>query len=413
MSLRTADSPARPAGARPAPLRVVVLGYLVRGPLGGLAWHHLQYVAGLAHLGHEVLFIEDSDDYPGCVHLDGRPVDTDPQEGLAFAARAFSRLGLDARWAYHDAHAGHWLGPAGEQAEAFCRSADVVLNVSGINPLRPWWVNAPLRVLIDTDPVFTQVRQLHSEAGRAYADAHNAFFTFAENISRNDCTVPDDGLAWRPTRQPVVLDAWPVEPAPPTSPFTTIMQWDSYRTVEHAGVSYGMKSRSFEPYFDLPQHCRVPLELAVGGASRPPRQRLKAAGWRLRNPIDIAREPWDYQDYIIASAGEFSIAKHGYVISRSGWFSERSANYLAAGRPVVVQDTGFTDVLPAGEGLLAFNTPDEAVAMLDCVHGDLPRHAAAARKIAERYFDARNVLAGLLEQAVEAAGLSCRAGTER
>ncbi|MFW6058692.1 MAG: hypothetical protein ACODAQ_00835 [Phycisphaeraceae bacterium] len=407
MSDSTSDSRHGDPGGRP--FRVVVLGYLVRGPMGGLAWHHLQYAAGLDRLGHEVLFVEDSDDYPACVHMDGRAVDTDPEEGLAFAGRAFDGLGLGDRWAYHDAHVQRWRGPAAERAEAFCRSADVVLNVSGINPLRDWWAQVPVRVLIDTDPVFVQVRHLHSDAARAYAAGHNAFFTFAEKLGHDDCAIPDDGLPWRPTRQPVVLDAWPVEPPPSHAPFTTIMQWDSYRDVEHAGVVYGMKSRAFEPYFDLPQRTTVPLEMAIGGAAKPPRQKLGDAGWRVRNPIEFTRDPWDYQRYILASGGEFSIAKHAYVASRSGWFSERSANYLAAGRPVVVQDTGFSDVLPTGEGLLAFNTPDEAVEMLERVSRDLSRHAAAAQRIAAASFDARQVLTRLLDEAVEATGASPRA----
>lgn len=393
----------RPGRAGATPLRVVVLGYLIRGPMGGLAWHHLQYVAGLHRLGHDVLFIEDSGDYPACFHLDGE-VDTDPAEGLAFASRAFDRLGLGERWAYHDAHTAGWLGPVAKRTEGFCRSADVVLNVSGINPVREWWADVPVRVLIDTDPVFVQVGHLHSETSRAFAGAHNAFFTFAENFGKPGCTVPDDGLPWQPTRQPVVLDAWPVEPAPNAAAYTTVMQWDSYRTVDHAGVNYGMKSRSFEPYFDLPLRCRAALELAIGGASKPPRQRLAAAGWRVRNPIGFARDPWEYQRYIVESAGEFSIAKHGYVISRCGWFSERSANYLAAGRPVVLQDTGFSEVLPTGAGLFAFQSPDEAIDMLDRVERDWALHASAARAIAEEHFDARKVLARLLEQAVNGAG---------
>lgn len=413
MNSTTSETPVPTPRPGVKPLRVVVLGYIVRGPMGGLAWHHLQYAAGLDQLGHDVLFVEDSDDYPACVHLDGRSLDTNPDEGLAFARRAFDRLGLGERWAYHNAHAHRWHGPAAERAETFCQSADIVLNVSCVNPVRTWWAQAPVRVLIDTDPVFVQVRHLHSDVGQAYAAAHNAFFTFAEKFGQPDCTVPDDGLPWQPTRQPVVLDAWPVEPAPANAPFTTIMQWDSYRNVEHAGVMYGMKSHSFGPYTDLPQRTDAPLELAIGGASKAPRQKLEAAGWRVSNPIDFTRDPWDYQRYIGDSAGEFSVAKHGYVISRSGWFSERSANYLAAGRPVVVQDTGFSDVLPTGEGLLTFNNLDEAAEMLDRVQRDSARHAAAARRIAEACFDARKVLAHLLEQAVLAAGSSGQVANKR
>lgn len=393
----------RTVNPRPSSLRVVVLGYLVRGPIGGLAWHHLQYAAGLHHLGHDVLFVEDSGDYPACVHLEDREVDTDPEEGLAFAGQALARLGLEERWAYHDAHRNCWRGPAASRAEAFCRSADIVINISAINPLRDWWAGAPIRALIDTDPVFVQVRHIRSEEGRAYAQAHNAFFTFAEKYGQSDCTVPHDGFPWRPTRQPVVLDEWPLQPLPQSPLFTTVMQWDSYRTVEYEGVNYGMKSHAFDPYIDLPAHSVIPLELAIGGNSNPPVNKLRQSGWRIRDPHDFNQNPWDYQHYIYNSSGEFSIAKQGYVISHSGWFSERSANYLAAGRPVILQDTGFSDMLPTGMGLLTFETPQEAAQILHQVQNDLPHHSEAARAIAEDCFDSRIVLSRLLEQAMDSA----------
>ncbi len=384
-------------------LRVVVLGYIIRGPMGGLAWHHLQYVAGLARLGHDVLFVEDSDDYPSCVHLDRDELDSDPSEGLAFAADAFAGLGVADRFAYADAHTGRWFGPAADEAEDFCRSADVVLNVSGINPVRPWWAEAPVRVLIDTDPAFVQIRHLQSRAMRQAAARHNAFFTFGENFARPGCTIPDDGFAWRPTRQPIVLDAWPVTAPPADAPFTTVMQWSSYKRLEHEGRSYGMKAESFEPYFDLPDRVEAPLLLGIGGAARPPRSRLRDAGWQVRNTLEFTRDPWQYRQFIQRSAGEFSVAKHGYVASRSGWFSERSANYLASGRPVIVQDTGFSDCLPTGQGLLAFNTPDEAAEALRAVSSAWPAHAQAARRLAEAHFDARIVLPRLIDQARRAA----------
>lgn len=377
-------------------LRIVVMGYVIRGPLGGLAWHHLQYVAGFDRLGHDVLFIEDSDDYPSCVHLDGGAVDTDPTEGLAFASRAFDRLGISGKFAYYDEHTHQWLGPAADHAETFCRSADIVVNISAVNPVRPWWAEAPARVLIDTDPAFVQIRHLQSERARQLAAAHNAFFTFAEKFGDDDCLVPDDGLPWQPTRQPVVLDAWPVSPVAADAPFSTVMQWSSYQELEHEGISYGMKSVSFEPYFDLPHRVDAPLLLGVGGAARPPQTRLVDNGWQVRNAIEFTRDPWQYQQFIRDSAGEFSVAKQGYVDSRSGWFSERSANYLASGRPVVLQDTGFSDRLPTGEGLLAFRTPEEAVEALERIRRNLSTESLAARRLAEQWFDSSEVLRSLL-----------------
>lgn len=391
-----------PISGSSRPLRIVVLGYIVRGGFGGLAWHHLQYVAGLLRLGHDVLFVEDSDDFPSCAHLD-KELDADPTEGLAFAERAFQRLNMPGRYAYHDAFTGQWLGPVARGAEEFCRSADVVIDVSAVNPVREWWLEAPVRILIDTDPAFLQIRHLQHEPARKSAEAHNAFFSFAENIGARDCLIPDDGLPWQPTRQPVLLEEWPVTPLPEDGCFSTVMQWDSYPVLKHDGREFGMKSASFGPYFDFPQQCRVPLALGIGGASRPPRERLLQKGWRLCNAAEFARDPWQYQQFIRRSWGEFSVAKHGYVAARTGWFSERSANYLASGRPVVVQDTAFSQVLPTGEGLFAFQSPEEAREALHEVSLDFPRHAAAARKLAEQYFDSNEVLKDLLAKASVAA----------
>lgn len=377
--------------------RVVVLGYVVRGPLGGLAWHHLQYVLGLARLGHEVWFAEDSDDYPGCYDPSTGGIGTDPAYGLAFARDAFHRLGLPDRWAYFDAHAGRWHGPAAGTVAA--GQADLLLNLSGVNPLRDWAAGIPARALVDTDPAFTQVRHLTDAAARERAARHTAFFSFGERIGQPGCTIPDDGFAWRPTRQPVVLDAWPVTAPPPDGPFTTLMQWDSYRTVEWQGQAFGMKSASFPPYLDLPRRAGVPLELAVGSPTAP-RDLLRRHGWTVSDPLAPSRDPWTYQRFIARSLGEFGVAKAGYVDSRSGWFSERSAAYLASGRPVVVQDTGFTAWLHADAGVLPFGTPEEALAGIAAVRADPAGQARAAREVAAAYFDARTVLRRLVDEAL-------------
>ncbi len=379
-------------------LRVVVLGYLVRGPLGGLAWHHLQYVAGFARLGHDVHFVEDSGDRPACYDPVRNVTDADPRYGLRFARRAFDRLGLGDRWAYYDAHGGGWTGPAAGRAEAVCRAADVVVNVSAVNPLRPWLEEAPVRVLVDTDPVFVQLRHLRDPQARGLAARHTAFFTFGTNAGRAP-VLPDDGFAWRPTRQPVVLDLWPVTPPPRVGRFTTVMQWESYGAEDRDGVRYGMKDESFRPYLELPARVDVPLELAVGSPSAP-RELLRRHGWRVRDPRPPTRDPWTYQRYLRRSRGEFSVAKHGYVVARCGWFSERSAGYLASGRPVVVQDTGFSAWLPVGEGVLAFSAPEEAAAALEEVGARYRAHCRAARELVAAHFDSDRVLADLLAAAL-------------
>ena len=380
-------------------LRILVLGYIVRGPLGGLAWHHLQYVAGLARLGHEVYFLEDSEDYPACYDPSTDQLGTDPAYGLNFIEDAFARLGLGERWAYYDAHRTQWLGSAAPRIRDLCASAELLLNLSGVNPLRPWLAEVPARAFVDTDPAFTQIRHLTDESARRLALAHNSFFTFAENIERPDCLVPDDGLRWQPTRQPVVLDAWTHAPANPQGLWTTVMQWDSYRAREYDGRRYGMKSDSFDAYVDLPERAGRVFELALGSASAP-RAALEAKGWRLRDPLEVTRDPWTYQQYIRESKAEWSVAKQGYVQSRSGWFSERSAVYLASARPVLTEETGFSAWLRTGAGLVAFSSMEEALAGIEEINRRYEFHCASARALAAEYFDARKVLPSLVERAL-------------
>ncbi len=378
-------------------LRIVVQGYIVRGPLGGMAWHHLQYVLGLHKLGHDVLFIEDSDEYVSC--YDPRDRDdgstSDYTYGASFAADAFSKLGIGDKWAYYDWHTDRWVGPAAERAPAFCNTADVVLNISAINPVRPWTANINRRVLIDTDPAFTQIRMIVDAKARAMANSHTHFLTFAESIGHDDCKVPDDGLAWKPTRQPIVLDAWPLSPGRPDGRFTTVMSWDSYACREHAGKRYGMKSESFGPFMELPKALGTEMEIALGGETAP-RPLLEAQGWVLKDSVETTKTPWSYQDYIRSSKGEFTIAKHGYVVSRCGWFSERSAAYLASGRPVVTQETGYSHWYPTGKGLLSYENFDQATAALREVSENYETHCLAARRIAEECFDSGKVLTKLL-----------------
>jgi hypothetical protein len=363
-----------------------------------MAWHHLQYVLGLARLGHDVFFFEDSQDYPSCYDPSRGVTDADATYGLRFAEQAFTMIDLAERFAYYDSNTSSWVGPAASQAGEICATADVLLNMSGKNPLRPWFADIPHRVLIDTDPAFVQIRHLEDEGAKERALGHTAFLTFGENISAGCSRVPQDGFAWRATRQPIVLDVWPVVPPPRDGRFTTVMLGDSYQSRRRDGVSYGMKSKSFEPLLDLPARVGRIFELAVGGSSVP-KAELRARGWDLVNPLEAALMPEDYRQFIQNSKAEFSVAKHGYVVSRCGWFSERSAAYLASGRPVVVQDTGFSSWMKAGAGVLAFKDPDEAAAGIAEVNSRYEYHCEVARAVAEEYFDSKRVLSRLLEDA--------------
>jgi hypothetical protein len=379
--------------------------------MGGMAWHHLQYVMGLVALGHEVFCFGDSNDYRwSCFDPVRNVTDADPAYGLAFAAKTFARVGLEDSWAYYDAHTDCWFGPCGRRAMEICKSADLLLNLGNSNPIRQWFLQIPARALVDTDPAFTQIRHLTDSSQRARASQHTVFFSFGENIACGTSSVPDDGFPWQPTRQPVVLDAWPVTPGPLIGRFSTVMQWDSYPAREYGGCHYGMKSDSFKTYYDLPLRLGQIFELALGSDSAP-RALLRSKGWIVRDPSEPTRDPWVYQQYIGRSKGEFTVAKHGYVVSNSGWFSERSAVYLASGRPVVTQETGFSAWFPTGAGVFSFRDPDEACDAINRINSRYDFHCRAAREIAAEFFDSRRVLSTLLEKAfsplqtAEAAGL--------
>jgi hypothetical protein len=376
-------------------LKVLVLGYIVRGPLGGLAWHHLQYVLGLKKLGHDVVFLEDSDDYAACYNPLTNEMNTDPSYGLRFIDKAFKKLNLNNLWTYYDSHTNQWFGKTKAEMLDFFASTDVLLNLSGVNPMRDWLLPIPKRVFIDTDPAFTQIRHLTDENAHKLAAKHNCFFSFGENFDAEDCSIPDDGFDWKPTRQPIVLDAWKLTKGNKNNRWTTVIQWDSYRTLEYNGQTFGMKSASFDGYIDLPQMTTEKFELALGSETAPG-DFLQSKNWKITNPLIPTRTPWTYQKFIQNSKAEWTIAKHGYTSSLSGWFSERSACYLASGRPVLTQETGFSKFIECGRGLLAFSSKEEVLDGIEKINSEYDKHCKGARELAINSFSYEKVLIKLL-----------------
>jgi hypothetical protein len=383
--------------ATPKP-SIVVAGYIVCGPIGGLVWHHLQYVLGLQRMGYEVLFVEDSHEYPACYHPVSFQLTEDPSYGLDFLKNVFAQHGLENKWAYFDYHTNRWFGKSEQEIKSFVDRSEIYINLSGVDPLREHFQKIPVRVFIDTDPAFTQIRHLTEEAYLEIAKKHNRFFSFGENFGNDDCLIPEDGFAWQPTRQPVVMNAWQDSgPANRKGNWTTVMQWDSYKVREFQGKQFGMKSTSFDAYMQLPKKIDDKIELALGSITAP-REKLKSEGWQIADPLPVSLTPQAYQSYIDQSKGEWSVAKHGYVFSNSGWFSERSCSYLASGRPVIVQETGFSKFLETGKGLFSFSSVDEAVAAMQKVNLDYHQHCRDARNTAQEYFDSNKVLSSLLER---------------
>jgi len=380
-------------------MRAVVTGMIATYPVGGVAWDYGQYALGLERLGFEVCYLEDTgwETYDPTRGMYGE----DSAYGLRFLQDALAALSpsLAARWCFR-AMDGSLHGPGAAGIADFAAGADLFLNVSGGTLLRDEYLACPRKVLVETDPGWNHFvnfpkwdRQPGWQGTHGWR-AHDFFFTHAENIGRPGCLLPDLGVRWRPLRPPVVVDRW--RPEPPGAAWTTVMTWNNFRRpIEYEGHVYGTKEAEFERVEALPQQVGAPLEVAVGG-SDPPRERWRGLGWSVESSEAVSRTPADYQSYVQRSRGEFSVAKNVYVATRSGWFSCRSVCYLAASRPVVVQDTGFAGFLPVGEGLLAFATPEEARAALESAEADYARHQRAAREVAAECFGSDRVLGGML-----------------
>jgi hypothetical protein len=378
-------------------LKIVCSGHLIRHPVGGHSWHHLQYLVGFRRLGHEVTFFEDYGWLNSCYDPARNDMTADPGYGISYLLRLLRPHGLEDHWCYL-AEDGASYGMPRERLAQLCHECDVYFNLSGINWI-PELEQCRRRVLVDTDPVFTQIGG-HGLGGPF--SRYHALFTYGENVHRPCCDMPTGGARWLPTRQPVVLDQWPADIGDPSAPFTTVVNWSAFGDRTHEGRVYGQKDREFEPFFSLPRLTGEAMEMTVGAPSAV-RERLTDGGWQLADPLEITRDPWTYQRYLQTSRAEFGVAKHGYVSTHCGWFSDRSSAYLATGRPAIVQDTGFSDFLPHGEGLLAYRTPDEAVTAIRRLADNYDAHCRAARALTEEYFDARWVLTDMLERSLEGA----------
>ncbi|MHC4947368.1 MAG: glycosyltransferase family protein [Planctomycetota bacterium] len=381
-------------------LRIVVTGLIGQYPLGGVAWDYLQYVLGLARLGHDVYYVEDTEQWP----YDARHGRSSPDcdFNVRYLGGLLERFGLGDRWAYRVGWPLAWHGLPDGRREEVIASADLLVNVSGSLGRPAAYRHTRRMAYIDSDPVFTQVKLAKGqEHFRRIVDLHDVHFSFGERMGDTDL-VPGTGHAWRPTRQPVVLSEWHPD-APRRDVYTTVMNWTSYKPIEHAGRTYGQKDVELRRFLDLPARVApVRLEVAVGSGKtrRPPRELLAHRGWLVADPCDVCPDLDAYRRYVEGSRAEWSVAKNGYVAGRPGWFSCRSACYLAAGRPVIVQDTGFDGVLPVGRGILTFRDLDEAAEAVRAVERDYDAHAEAALAIARAYFDAGTVLARLLETAM-------------
>lgn len=379
-------------------LRLVVAGSVTTNPYAGMAWMHMQIAVGLRRLGHNVLYVETASNWP--YDPIRRSLVGDSDYALPYLARMADDFGLGDRWAYRRSYGDKaWFGPLRDLAEDWLANADAVINVSGATSFAKECLKVGRLVYLGTDPVEDEVGYDRRDPDViSLVEEHDDFATYGENIGTAECPLPPlPGLRAR-TRQPVLMDLWDAGP-PEKEEFTTVCNWKGEREIEFRGEKYyWSKDREFLKFIDLPKRIRQPLELAMGLEHVPADmyEKITANGWRLSDAHAMTLDPWRYRDYVRASRGEFTVAKDQNVRLRTGWFSERSACYLAAGRPVITQDTGFGTVLPSGEGLFAFNTMDEILAAFEAIRSDYGRHARAAREIANEYFRAETVLGRLL-----------------
>jgi GT2 family glycosyltransferase len=385
---------------------------MTRIPVAGVVWQTVHYLLGFARLGYDVHYVETHARTPSM--LMEREEDDSGAIAAAFIDRVMRRYDLGDRWAYYALHDDSRIyGMSKEQLHRLYDSASLLINLHGGTEPLPEFAETGRLVYLETDPVQLQV-ELHYQvqATLDFLEPHCAFFTFAENYGNPDCKLPaSDQFHFHPTRQPVVLDFWQGRPAPTNEAFTTVGNWKQpWREVWLEGETYSWsKHHEFMKIIDLPQRTAQPFELALS-SYEDDREMLEAMGWRVRHALDFSTDPDAYRDYIADSRGELTVAKDQNVRLRTGWFSDRSATYLAAGRPVISQDTGFTNVLPNGEGLFGFSTIEEALEAVERVNADYERNSAVASAIAADYFSADVVLSQLLDDV----GLErARAGRKR
>jgi hypothetical protein len=366
-------------------MRIVVAGRFAGVPRqGGATWAVLQYVLGFRQLGHDVLLIEPCAADPAVVQYFGDVV------------RA-SDLGNRVALMHPDATT---TGLAADAVRHFCATADLLVNLAGV--LRdPELVTAiPLRVYVDVDPAFTQL--WHASDGiDMNLDGHHRHVTYGLAIGTASCDVPTCGISWITTLPPVVLDHWPFTPSPPLMGLTTVANWRSYGCIRDRGRVLGQKAHSVRALLDLPAHLsNTRIEPAIGlhPGDAADIAALDTHGWAVQDPATCAGDPSAYRAFVRSSFAELGVAKSGYVLSRCGWFSDRSACYLACGRPVIAQETGWSDHLPSGEGLMTFHDSETAALAVAELRRDENRHRRSARRIAEEHFDSRVVLARFLAE---------------
>jgi hypothetical protein len=381
--------------------KIIVFGIIFWYPLAGVTYQFLHYLIGLRSLGYDVYYVEDSGRW--VYHAQSYEFTPDASDNIAAVVPILQAHGFEGKWAFRGNYPdGKCYGMTEENLLKLYGEADAYLNVTASQELREEHLVCPRRIYVETDPFAVQVKVAEGdEPTLAALAAHDIHFSYGENLGAPDCDLPVEGFTWLPTRQPVALELWnnPFKPSV-TSAYSTITTWHNKgKSLTFRGeVYYWTKDREFLKFIDLPQRRPVPFELAVV-VDAPTDRLLRSHGWNIVHSLPISEDVNRYREYIQQSRGEFTVTKDQVVRPLTGWFSDRSCTYLAAGRPVITQETGFNKFLPTGKGLFGFRTMEDILAAVDTIESDYDGSCRAALEIAAEYFAAEKVLGSLMARA--------------
>lgn len=379
---------------------ILVLHLAGQYPLAGVAWQAVHHVVGLTRLGYDVYYIEDSGAPPYDPRIES--VVEDCSYNVAFVQRMMERFGLGDHWCYWDVARNLCHGLSREKLLRLYGEADALLNLCGATRLREEHLRCPMRIYVETDPAYEQIKLVQGNPQtRTFLEAHTHHFTYGENLGNPDCPIPLEQCDWKTTRPPVVLDLWDYRFASEAERFTTVATWKNVsKDIVFAGERYyWSKHVNFLRFQNLPQLTSQKFELALGTSDAERMALLRQKGWFLTDSYQQSYDLEPYQHYLYGSRGEFTVSKDLVVRTRCGWFSDRSVCYLAAGKPVITQDTGFGKFIPTGRGLFAFTTMEDVLAAVDEINADYAAHCRAAREVAREYFATDKVLQKLLREA--------------
>ena len=376
--------------------KIIVHHLLGRYPFAGIAYQTLHHLIGFSRLGHDVYYVEDSDAPPYNPTIGN--VTSDHSYSVNFVKKAMEKFGFAKKWAYYSKYYNVCYGLKKDELAKLYKDADAIVNLCGTTLLSEEHMQCPVRMYIETDPVTEQIKIANGDTEAAeYIKAHTHKFTYGENLGNPDCPIPlPKGVKYYKTRPPVVLDLWKSDFNLNASNFTSLCTWKTDKKgLVFKGNKYMWDKRAnFFKFQDLPKLVDQKFELATGKEAA---ELLNKKGWKIVSAVEKSKTLDIYKKYIHNSRGEFTVAKDNVVKSKSGWFSDRSVCYLAAGKPVVLQETGFSKFIPTGKGLFSFKNMQEAAAAIKEINKNYEFHCKEARKIAEKYFDSDKILKKMLD----------------